>query len=164
MSKIFANIEKGILVATLALMVVLIFGQVVGRYIFQSAPSWTEEIARYLHIFQVWVGASYAVKMREHIRVDAFVTLFHGVVRKILESASVILWFLLVLFLAVYGTNLVLDTLSYGQQSPAMQIPMWIPMAAVPIGSIGMTIRLAIQLIQIWKGNYDKPKSEGIAT
>ena len=123
MSKIFGNIEKGILVATLALMVVLIFGQVVGRYIFQSAPSWTEEIARYLHIFQVWVGASYAVKMREHIRVDAFVNLFHGVVRKILESASVILWFLLVLFLAVYGTNLVLDTLSYGQQSPAMQIP-----------------------------------------
>ncbi|MGP4074834.1 TRAP transporter small permease [Halobacillus sp. K22] len=164
MSKIFANIEKGILVATLALMVVLIFGQVVGRYIFQSAPSWTEEIARYLHIFQVWVGASYAVKMREHIRVDAFVNLFHGVGRKILESISIILWFLLVLFLAVYGTNLVLDTISYGQQSPAMQIPMWIPMVAVPIGSLGMSIRLAIQLIKIWKGNDEPPKSEGITT
>ncbi|MFC7320023.1 TRAP transporter small permease [Halobacillus campisalis] len=164
MAKIFANFEKGILVSTLVLMVVLIFGQVVGRYIFQSAPSWTEEIARYLHIFQVWVGASYAVKLREHIRVDAFITLFHGLVRKILESISVILWFSLVLFLAIFGTALVMDTISYGQRSPAMQIPMWIPMVAVPIGSLGMAIRLVFQLIEIWKGNYEKPKSEGIAT
>ncbi|SDJ10430.1 TRAP transporter small permease [Salimicrobium halophilum] len=160
MAKGFANFEKIILVLTLVVMVALIFGQVVGRYVFSSAPSWTEEIARYVHIFQVWVGASYAVKMREHIRVDAFVTRFYGLPRKIIETISMLLWFFLVLFLAYFGTQLVLDTMSYGQQSPAMRIPMWIPMIAVPLGSIGMSIRLIFRMIDIWKGNYDRPSGE----
>lgn len=78
MIKKFNRIEEGFLIATLVLMVALIFGQVIGRYIFQNAPSWTEEAARYIHIFQVWIGAGYAVKLREHIKVSAFIDLFHG--------------------------------------------------------------------------------------
>ncbi|MFC3041794.1 TRAP transporter small permease [Virgibacillus xinjiangensis] len=162
MAKKFARFEEIFLVFTLVAMVALIFGQVVGRYIFQSAPSWTEEIARYLHILQVWIGASYAVKLQEHIRVDAFVTRLSGKPRKVLESINVIIWFSLVLFLAVFGTQLVLQTIQFGQVSPAMQIPMWIPMVAVPLGSIGMTIRLLYQLKEVWKGNYGKEDSGGV--
>ncbi|MFC2949731.1 TRAP transporter small permease [Virgibacillus sediminis] len=162
MAKKFAKFEEAFLIFTLALMVALIFGQVIGRYIFQSAPSWTEEAARYLHIVQVWVGASYAVKLREHIRVDAFIIRLSGLPRKLMESVSVIIWFGLVLFLAVFGTQLVLQTIQFGQVSPAMQIPMWIPMLAVPLGSIGMTIRLLQQLRDVWKGKYGKEESEEI--
>ena len=84
MLKKFARIEEILLVFSLVLMVALIFGQVIGRYVFSSAPSWTEEMARYIHIFQVWIGASYAVKLRQHIRVEAFITRFHGVFRQVL--------------------------------------------------------------------------------
>lgn len=60
MIKKFEKAEEAFLVLTLVAMVALIFGQVVGRYVFSNAPSWTEEMARYIHIFQVWIGASYA--------------------------------------------------------------------------------------------------------
>ena len=127
MKKLLNRFEEYFLVATLVIMVVLIFGQVIGRYIFHSAPSWTEELARYIHIFQVWIGAGYAVKLREHIKIEVFVNLLYGTPRKIVEMISLIIWFLLALFLAYFGTILVLDSINYGQVSPAIQIPIWIP-------------------------------------
>jgi C4-dicarboxylate transporter, DctQ subunit len=162
MVKKFARFEEIILVLTLALMVLLIFAQVIGRYVFQTAPSWTEELARYIHIFQVWVGASYAVKLRQHIRVEAFITRLHGAPRKILEGLGVLIWFFLALFLAVFGTSLVLASIEHGQVTPALQIPMWIPYLAIPLGGAGMAIRLIQQLIDIWRGDYEKPESEEI--
>lgn len=162
MAKRFARLEEIILVWTLVLMVALIFGQVIGRYIFQSAPSWTEELARYIHIFQVWVGASYAVKLRQHIRVEAFITRLKGTPRKIFEGLSILIWFSISLFLAVFGTKLVFISFQHGQVTPALQLPIWLPFLAIPLGGAGMAIRLLQQLIEIWKGNYEKPESEEI--
>ena len=160
MLKKFAKFEEMLLVLSLAVMVALIFGQVIGRKVFESAPSWTEEMARYIHIVQVWIGASYAVKLRQHIRVEAFITRFHGVFRQVLETLSIIVWFIMALFLAVFGTQLVLSSLEHGQLTPAMQVPIWIPFLAIPVGGAGMAIRLIVQIIEVWKGNYEKPADE----
>lgn len=155
MIKKMNRIEEWFLIGTLVLMVALIFGQVIGRYIFQSAPSWTEEAARYVHIFQVWIGAGYAVKLREHIKVTAFIDLFKGTARKILDMAALIIWFLLVLLVAIFGTQLVLTTLQYGQVTPATQIPFWLPYLAVPLGALSMMIRLVQQMLDIYRKDYD---------
>ncbi|MGM0854954.1 MAG: TRAP transporter small permease [Bacillota bacterium] len=160
MKKKFEYLEEMILVLTLAIMVALIFAQVVGRYVFSSAPSWTEEMARYIHIFQVWIGASYAVKKRQHIRIEAFIDLFRGTSRKILETVALIIWFGLAVFLAFYGTQLVLASFQNGQITPAMQIPMWLPFLAIPIGGAGMVLRLVQQFIMIWRTNDDVPSEE----
>lgn len=162
MSKKFNRFEESVLVLTLVIMVILIFGQVLGRHLFGAAPSWTEEMARYIHIFQVWIGASYAVKFRQHIRIGAFIEIFQGLPRKILETVSIFIWFAIALFLAIFGTQLVLASLRNGQVSPALQIPMWIPFIAIPLGGGGMAFRLIYQVIEVWRGNYEKPESEEI--
>lgn len=158
MIKKINRFEEGFLIATLVLMVALIFGQVIGRYIFQNAPSWTEEAARYIHIFQVWIGAGYAVKLREHIKVSAFIELFHGTTRKVLDMVALVIWFLMVLLVAIFGTQLVMTTLQYGQVAPATQIPFWLPYLAVPLGALSMMIRLAQQMVEIYRKDYDKPE------
>lgn len=160
MKKIFSKLEELLLVLSLAVMVILIFGQVIGRYILQSAPVWTEELARYIHIFQVWIGASYAVKLNQHIRVEAFINLFHGKVRKVLEITGTIIWFSLALFLAIFGTKLVIDSMNYAQVSPAIQIPFWILFLAIPLGGAGMAIRLVQQIITYAKKDFSKEKEE----
>lgn len=160
MKEKFEYLEEMILVLTLAIMVALIFAQVVGRYVFSSAPSWTEEMARYIHIFQVWIGASYAVKKRQHIRIEAFIDLFRGTSRKIIETLALIIWFGLAVFLAFFGTQLVLASFQNGQITPAMQIPMWLPFLAIPIGGAGMALRLVQQFIMIWRTNDDVPSEE----
>lgn len=145
------KVEEVFLVFTLVAMVLLIFMQIIGRYIFGAAPSWTEELARYIHVWQVWVGASFAVKKGEHIRIEAFRNLFNQLGRKIMDTISIAIWFSLSVFLAIYGTDLVLMSFQNGQTSPAMQLPMWLPFAAIPLGGIGMSIRLIQQLVIIWK-------------
>lgn len=155
MLKKFNRFEEIFLIATLVLMVALIFGQVVGRYVFQSAPSWTEEATRHIHIFQVWIGAGYAVKLREHIRVTAFVDIFKGNTRKVLDMIAVLIWFILMLLVAIFGTQLVLTTLSYGQVASGTQIPFWIPYLAVPLGALSMAVRLLQQVFEIYKKDYD---------
>lgn len=160
MKKKFETLEEWILVLTLAIMVALIFTQVVGRYVFSSAPSWTEEMARYIHIFQVWIGASYAVKKRQHIRIEAFIDLFKGTSRKIIETLALLVWFGLAVFLAIFGTQLVIASFQNGQITPAMQIPMWLPFLAIPFGGAGMALRLIQQLITIWSTNKGNPSEE----
>src|SRR5699024_12556076 len=113
MFKKLNRFEEVFLITTLALMVALIFGQVVGRYVFQSAPSWTEEATRYIHIFQVWMGASYAEKLREHIRITAFVDLFKGNIRKIIDMISTYILFILVLIVVLFVTQLVSITFNH---------------------------------------------------
>src|SRR4051795_8736220 len=47
-----------------------IFYQFFTRYALNDSASWTEEIARYLLIFVVFLGASMCVRLDHHIQVD----------------------------------------------------------------------------------------------
>jgi TRAP-type C4-dicarboxylate transport system permease small subunit len=47
-----------------------VFYQFVTRYVFNDSASWTEEIARYLLIGTVFVGAAIGVAKNNHIQVD----------------------------------------------------------------------------------------------
>ena len=54
----------------LALMVVLVFGNVVLRYGFNSGITISEEVSRYLFIWLTFIGAIIAVHERAHLGVD----------------------------------------------------------------------------------------------
>lgn len=69
---------------------------------------------------------------------------------------ALIIWFLMVLLVAIFGTELVMTTLQYSQVAPATQIPFWLPYLAVPLGALSMMIRLILQMIEISKKDYDK--------
>ena len=46
--------------------------QVVLRW-FDAATVWAEELARYIMLYQVWIGAAYAVREDAHIRITALI-------------------------------------------------------------------------------------------
>lgn len=145
------KLEEIFLVATLVAMVVLIFVQVLCRYLFNFSLSWSEELARYIHVWQIWIGASFAVRKQEHIRVEAFRNLFKETARKFIDLVCYLLWFIMAFFLAVYGTDLVMSIATRGQLSPAMQLPMWLPYLSIPLGGLLMSIRLIQQIYLLFK-------------
>ena len=49
----YNKFEEYLLVISLAVTVTLIFYQVIMRFIFNDAPSWTEEVTRYIFIWQI---------------------------------------------------------------------------------------------------------------
>jgi TRAP-type C4-dicarboxylate transport system permease small subunit len=62
---------EGLIALMLALMVVLVFGNVVLRYGFNSGIAVSEELSRYLFIWLTFMGAVIAVHERAHLGVDS---------------------------------------------------------------------------------------------
>lgn len=150
-SKIFHNFEEYFLVWTLAFNVVIIFFQVVMRYCFANSLTWTEEVARYIFVWQAWIGASYGVKRSGHIRVEALAEKFKGKNRILFDIFIYIIWMLFMCFLAYTGTQLTLYIAETGQLSPANQIPMEYVDASVVVGSVLMIWHLLQDLCTMAK-------------
>lgn len=56
----YNQLEAHLLVCSLIFTVILVFFQVILRYVFSSSLSWSEELARYIFIWQIWLGTSVA--------------------------------------------------------------------------------------------------------
>ena len=150
------NFGKWFLIISLVAMVLIIFMQVVLRW-FHAATVWAEELARYIMLYQVWIGASYAVREDAHIRITALIGKLTGNKRRVSETVVLALWLIFALWLTVEGVLLVKEIAIMGQVSSAMRIPMTIPYASVPLGGALMSIRLVQKLIQ---GMKDGPQEE----
>lgn len=139
--------EKWFLIASLIVMVLVAFMQIVLRW-FNAATVWAEEFSRYVMLYQVWIGASYAVHEDAHIRITALIGKLSGGRRRGMDLAVLTLWLLFALWLTVEGCVLVGKIAAMGQVSSAMRIPMTIPYASVPIGGALMTIRLVQKIVE----------------
>lgn len=155
--KFIDNFEEYFCVWSLAIMTVLVFIQVIMRYVFQNSLSWSEELARYIFLWLSWIGASYAVKERSHFRVEMFADLFKGKTRKVFELFVLLTWFGFCLFLAYQGSLITRHLITRGQISAAMEIPMAWPYASVPVGSALMALRLVAEIRKVLAG---KPGEE----
>lgn len=141
------HIEEVFLVLFSAVMVAVIFLQVVMRQ-FDSSLSWSEELARYSFIWLVYIGISYGVKKDRHIKVDVLLLVLKNKGKIILTIIANLLFIVFAVFVIRYGTDIAMQLLSFGQKSPANQIPMGLIYLAAPVG-MGLTlIRLLQNLIK----------------
>ena len=154
--------EKWFLIISLAVMVLITFMQVVLRW-FDAATVWAEELSRYIMLYQVWIGASYAVREDAHIRITALIDKLTGKKRHVSETVVLTLWLIFAVWLTVEGVVLVKEIAIMGQVSSAMRIPMTIPYASVPVGGALMSIRLVQKMIQSFKKNPNEEIKEEAA-
>lgn len=155
------RIEEGLLTATMVVMVILISMQALSRYLIGSSFDWGTELAIYLHIWQIWIGASLAIKKQEHIRIDVFVKMFPSKMKLGLDLCALFIWFGFALFLAIQGTIFVFGSIyTSGQTSPTLDIGMWIPYLAVPLAGALMAVRLVQQMYHMLK--QSAPADEGV--
>jgi TRAP-type C4-dicarboxylate transport system permease small subunit len=64
---------KGLIALFLAIMVVLVFGNVVLRYAFNSGITVSEEVSRWLFVWLTFLGAIIAMREHGHLGVDSLV-------------------------------------------------------------------------------------------
>ncbi len=70
----FCRMLTALIAAMLVLMVVLVFGNVVLRYAFNSSITVSEEIGRWLFVWITFIGAVVALRERSHLGTDALVS------------------------------------------------------------------------------------------
>jgi TRAP-type transport system small permease protein len=64
------RIVEWLMAIALAIMVGLIFGNVVLRYAFNTGIAWSEEVARLMFVWMIFLGAILALRQHAHIGVD----------------------------------------------------------------------------------------------
>ena len=94
---------KFFIVACLATMVVLVFGNVVLRYAFNSGITVSEEVARWLFVWMTFVGAVLALRNHAHLGVDSLVARLPAWAKRACFVVSNLLM-LYALWLFLYGS------------------------------------------------------------
>ncbi|WP_018923505.1 TRAP transporter small permease [Salsuginibacillus kocurii] len=157
LNKYLNHLEEYFGVLSLIIATVLIFVQVVLRYVFNYSIIWSEEMARYLIIWFIFIGSSIAVRERAHAKVDvlvAYVPPLYKRILSILASAMAIVFCILII---VAGWQAIETVTQYSNFTPALGIPMYIPYLALPVGAALMIIRFSQLIWEDIQGFRDEP-------
>jgi len=125
------------LAALMAIMTIDVLWGVFTRYAMGNQASWSEELARFLLIWIGILGAAYASGQNMHLAIDLLSEKLNPTKQKRLLMLIRILIIAFAFFvLVVGGFRLLYITQTLGQTSPALQIPMAIVYAVLPISGI----------------------------
>ena len=122
--KVIDHVEKYFGIAALAVMLVIVFWQVVLRFVFNAANSWSEELARYLYIFLVYIACAHGVRMREHIKIDTLMLVFPKKIRPFIVRLGELVFLAFCVVIIVYGIRQSRSIFNMGRISSALKISM----------------------------------------
>ena len=151
MVKLLNQIEEKFLILLLLISTIIVFMNVVLRYVFSASLHWVDEAARYMYLWLIWVGADFALREGRHLRIGMIADRLRGWKRIALEILVLLLWFGFSVFLGYQGIKLVSIVVAQQQLSTAMQINMGWAYACVPCGAIFMAIRLVFEIRDVIK-------------
>lgn len=145
--------EPILLTLAMGLMTILIFVQVVMRYIFENSLIWSEELVRWLFIWTIWVGIAHAFKLGQHIRITAFVGLLPVKAAQKIETALIVAMIGFFLWIGWLGFQQATSPIVARQSSVVMHWPLtdqkvsltWL-YATLPFGSLLSVWRLSQRL------------------
>lgn len=138
----------------LVAMTVLTFYQVVLRYAFNKAPSWSEELVRFLFVWSSFLAAAVGIREGSHLGIDALTRILPGSVNKVLQIISFVL-------ISVFGGVLIyagipVVTMTHTQPSPALGIPMSYVYIALPLMGILLIYYSVIEIIKLVRSKEER--------
>ncbi|MDR1829046.1 MAG: TRAP transporter small permease [Methylobacteriaceae bacterium] len=147
-------------------MTVLIFVQVVLRYVFSLSLFWAEEAARWSMIWIVFLGCVVATHQAAHTRVSYFVELLPGLPKRIVEGSVALVCAVSCFLIAWYGIPVF--RVSISAIAPGLGITKGVEYIAVPLCCTAMGVIFFVQGIRVFlgysadlRGDINEQKTEG---
>ncbi|MFT3963432.1 TRAP transporter small permease [Propionivibrio sp.] len=144
------KIVEWILVGMFGIMAVLVFGNVVLRYGFNSGIVFSEEISRFMFMWLTLIGALIVMKDHGHLGMSSVVNKFGERGQRVCRFLADALTLLCCLLLA-NGTWKQM-VIGMDDHAPVTGIPMGIVQSALLIASVGMSLVLAYGLWRLVSG------------
>jgi TRAP-type transport system small permease protein len=138
----------------------VVFYQFFTRYVLNDSASWTEEIARYLLIGTVFVGASIGVAKNNHIQVDMLYRYLPAGLARWFSRAVDLMRF--AFFAALSYLTILLMQKMGNYQMTIIDLPMNIVYGVCLFGFVAMTLRSLWVAKVHWQRGYsvlEKPES-----
>ncbi len=145
---LLARGEAAVIITTVAVMTVVVFLQVVYRYVLTQPLHWSEELARYLFVWLSILGATLGLQKRGHFGLDIFYRMLPRQGKRFLQLLINLSIGIVIFVILVQGIKLVEKTVL--QESPAMAISMGWAYACLPVGAALMVIHLLVILLKDW--------------
>jgi TRAP-type C4-dicarboxylate transport system permease small subunit len=133
-----------------ATLTILAFAQVLMRYVFGGALSWSEEAVRFLFIWLSFIGFSITMQRGGHISVQFIVDLFPKSFRREFLIFADVCILTFVIFFILKGT--LVSKVTMANLSPAMHIPMGYIYLVFPISGGLLAINTLRVMVHHWKG------------
>lgn len=137
------RVMEGLLLVAGAAICIILFLQVVARYA-GSSLGWSEEVGRHLLVAITFFGGSVAYRRARFIGLVGIASRLGPAARRgltlLLQSLSLGLFGLITWF----GVKLTLQ--SWDQTSTALEIPMAIPTAAIPLSAAVFVLHIAADM------------------
>ncbi|PKR87319.1 TRAP transporter small permease [Pleomorphomonas diazotrophica] len=139
--------------ALLAVMVIMVFGNVVLRYLFGSGIASAEEISRLMFVWLVFLGATLALRQHKHLGLELLQARLPVPVRRVCAIIShLLILYALWLFLSGSWTQTKIGLTTY---STVLRFPMAFYAAAGVFPAIAMILLVLINLYRIITGSPD---------
>jgi TRAP-type transport system small permease protein len=136
---------EAMLVAILAVMVVIVFGNVVLRYGFGSGISVTEEISRLLFVWLIFLGAIPVMRQHGHLGVEFIVGALSPASRRVFRIVSDVL---MLACCTVFGWGAWEQTqLNFMNHMPISGLPTALAYGAAAVSAIGLGILILADLV-----------------
>ena len=138
----------------------VVFTQFFTRYALNNSASWTEEIARYLLIGVVFVGASIGVAKNNHIQVDLLYRYLPAPLCRALAVAVDVARIAFLGAMSFFTVQMMQKMGSY--QMTIVDLPMNIVYSVVLFGFAAMTLRSVWEAKVHWQRGYsvlERPES-----
>jgi len=151
LQRIDRNGERYLMLVLYCFIVFVIVTEVVRRFLLNFSSLWGEEAARFAFIYLGWIGASYAVKQRAHIRFDFLTRALKpraaGCVYLFSEFATLVF----ACFALYYSMQSLLTMARFDALAPALRVSQAWFAASIPLGFAMMVVRVIQSALRDWR-------------
>ena len=130
---LFMPFERTLAQILVVALTIILFTQIVNRYVFSTSFVWMEEIARISFVWLIYFCVAAAARENSHIRIgliDMFLPERAIRVVNFIADAIVIAFSFVIVWL---GILLMRSTIEFDERTPVTEIPMWIIYAVIPV-------------------------------
>jgi TRAP-type C4-dicarboxylate transport system permease small subunit len=130
------------IVSMFGAQVLVVFSQVIWRFVLNNPFTWSEELARYLQVWLVLLTSSVCLREGSHLTVDYAI---HNLPFKYKKALKLIVMLIIIFFLFIvifFGIKMIIVT-KY-QVTPAMQLPIYLVYFSFPVAGLLMFLEALI--------------------
>lgn len=150
--KILTKAEKAVLITAFSVIMILVFVNVISRYVLHASLSFSTEIVTNLAVLMIMIGASLGIKYNTHPGFTVARDNTIGLTHKIIVTLICAVMMVFLVFLLWYGYESAMSQFASGRVTNALNIPQGLFTMAVPLGAVLGILRTIHQLVLVWQG------------
>lgn len=139
-------------VGAFSFLTLLVTWQVITRYFLNNPSTWSEELSGYMFAWVTLLGAAYVFGKREHMDIPIIVDRFSPRTQQVFAIVNEVIVLVFSFVVLIVG-GVRITSLTMGQMSSSLNLPMGYFYIIIPISGVFIVIYNILNLYDLFKRN-----------